>query len=392
MGSVRLQRMIDAYGKKIVFKQKKFLNRQSRVLKENEDAVTIEINPKFNASLASGSVHATTHMAEIIKARRVSQLLAEKEGYPLMRYCGFSVTSDFIQALNIAEDEHTVRILESKLMPKVVSSLERSMLMLQHVVANNIMEADFGYDVARRFYSSDKPNLMIGLASEVNRLITRADMSEDLATSQFLKRLSIGSAMVFLAENFIYQDEEVRDAMLGCLSFPVRENFFDFVRAANVALPRKAFASQDFRRTFFCRERYLETASGIQKFFGRGEFLEMDVADQVTFDNRIGLKALRLLDMHCDEPTEEGLDDLLTALDLLVRIQTIDVRKQVQEAYDLCVKIESSKPPYEDSKQFVVARLILRAKQMETRWAEYFLTEAVRKMGDIRNRRQDPEL
>jgi hypothetical protein len=189
----------------------------------------------------------------------------------------------------------------------------------------------------------------------------------------------MNSPVVFLAENFIYQDEDVRDVMLECLSDPVRKMFFDFLKAANIGLPKTCFISPELRRSFFSRERYLGAVGSIQKYLGKGEFLELEVAKQETVDNRLGIEALKLLDIHCNNPTLESLDELIYALDLLGRIQTFDVKKQIQEAYGLCYEIENSRQ-LSKSRKSVLARLIMRAKNLEARSAEYFFIEAVKKL------------
>ena len=386
MSEVRLRRMVQAYGAPIKFKYRPFLNRQSRVLKDKSNAVTIEFNPRYGIPNSKDKMPAMKHLSELIKARRVGLLIAEKEGYPLMRYCGFTVMPSFISALNESEDASAVRMLENALMPKVMGSVERSMVFLQHIVANNIMEADFGYDVGRDYYYTDRPHLTISFAHKLSILMQEEEKYRDFAGSQFVFRMSMSSSLIYLAENFIYQDEETRHSILKCMDGLVKETFFGFLKATNVGLPKDVLASQDFRKTYFSRDRYMGAIEETKKFFGTGQLLELDVADQKTFDNRIGIEALQILDKNAAEPDCDSLSHLLYALDLFVRIQTLDVEKQLDETFRLCFSIEKSLDRHA-SNEFILARLIVRARELNTKWAEYFLIESVKKLGPRGNGR-----
>jgi hypothetical protein len=344
----------------------------------NGNAV-IKYNPYYNAQFNKTQLSAMRIHSERINARRVAELLIEDK-YPLMRCCADPGIPAFIRALNESEEADSVKVIEDELTHNVVFSMERSMAFLQRVVANNIMSTEYNFDIPLEYYHSYSPRYVIGSAADFNDLIARTDKNSIYRNVPHFKRVAVSSALISLAESFIYQGNAAKEAALKEMNISAKETFFEFLRAAGLGVPasNNALLSPDFRKEHYTPEEYLGAVKNTQNFFRRWENLEISVGDQIKFDNAIATKALVVMDRVGETPGDENLNDLVYALDLFLRAQILDVEKQLQETFALCCKAEESRIP-DERREYTLANLVLRSRELEAKSAEYFFVKELRK-------------
>jgi len=379
----RIRSMVAAYrskcGGEIKFKRDEYLPKKSMIARLQNGNAVIKYNPYYKAEFLKNQPSAVRIHSERIKARRVAELLIEDK-YPLMRCCADPGIPAFIRALNESEEADSVKIIEDEITHNVVFSMERSMTFLQRVVANNIMSTEYNFDIPLEYYHSYSPRYVIDSATDLNDLIARTEKNSRYLSVPHFKRVAVSRALISFAESFIYQGRAAKMAALKEMNISAKETFFEFLRAAGLDVPasKNALLSPDFRKEHYTPEKYLGAVKNTQKFFGNWGNLEVSVGDQIRFDNAIATKALVVIDSICEKPKVEDLNDLVYALDLFLRVQIIDVEKQLQETFALCCKAEELRLPVE-SREYILANLVLRSMRLEAKSAEYFFVKELRK-------------
>ena len=364
------------YGRKIKFERDGYLPQQSKTIKKRDGNIVVKYNPYYNAEFLRNQPAAAVRIhSERVKGPKIAQFLIEDK-YPLMRCCADPGIPAFIRALNESEEADSVKIIDDEPTHNVVFSMERSMAFLQRVVANNLMSTEYDFDIPLEYYHSHSPRHVIESATEFNDLIARMDKDSIYRNIPHFKRVAVSSALISLAENFIYQRRAVKKAALKEMSISAKETFFEFLRAAGLDVPasKNALLSPDFRKEYYTPEKYLEDVNNTQKFFGKWETLKISVGAQIQFDRAIATKALVIIDRIGEKPKAKDLNDIIYALDLFLRVQILDVEKQLQETFALCRKCEESRLPGE-SMRYVLANLVLFSRELEAKSAEYFLVK-----------------
>lgn len=370
MSKIRLNNMLAAYGRRVVFRRNPSLASDHRIMRRTNRTDIVEYNPKASISMN----HA--------KASGVSVLLAEQAGYGYMRYAGFSIVPAFAQSLRDAGHwEGDDALLEYKMRAFVSDSVERASALLLRVVANNF-KAQFGFDVPREYYKAGDPASLARCIDNAREAPIKASTTLDKLEFPYLKRLAMHRALIFLAENYLYQDEGTRRVAEKYMGEGLKEELFELLESADLMVPRDVLLSQEFLRTHYTRDRYQEAIKRTHAFFGSGEAFTLQLVDRGDYDRFLASKVTNLLENY------KGIDDLLYALDMCLYAAPEKIRYQMNEAFDLCREVARTKILKNDSadERPVLMVLIERSRTLGNVRADSFLRGALSALNKRKHR------